>query len=112
MSGETVQVVEQATHGVECYEAWRNLTDCPHEQQRPLTGPEEVEALVAALADLRNRDLSDYCGAEELAQEDVQRALTVVDFLLRQYRWMHHVVTVATRPPGEHSASFEQAAQP
>lgn len=24
-------MAEQTLHGVECYEAWRELTDCPHE---------------------------------------------------------------------------------
>lgn len=30
---DDVQVMGQVIHGVECYEAWRDGQDCPHEQE-------------------------------------------------------------------------------
>ena len=30
---EAITVVAPITHGVECYEAWRDESDCPHEQE-------------------------------------------------------------------------------
>lgn len=50
----------------------------------PTTGPDEVEALVASLADLRNTDA-----------EHVERLLAAVDKLHREYRWMHRCFTIA-----------------
>lgn len=69
-SGSVAAQVGPVIHGVECYEAWREDTDCPHDRAEK----------VAAIRD-RAQEAASYTGAEETAQEDVNYLLRLLDAL-------------------------------
>lgn len=79
-----VRSVGEVVHGVECYEAWRDETACPHEQVRPMrecglrhTGPCPAEPYVVGYAcpshpegPLKPTPFEDPCGKDKAVWSD------------------------------------------